>query len=279
MGGGTGSGAAPVVAAAAKSQGILTVGIVTVPFTFEGRQRGRQAREGVSRLAAAVDTLILIPNDRLLYGVCLLAWAGCTCLGPVAAMCSWVIANMSSRLSEPPPCTLTTRHAHTHQPPQPHAPHPPTHPTPRMTAVDPNLPLGEAFRAADDVLRAGVRGISDIITVPGLVNVDFADVRAIMRNAGSSLMAQGRGKGKGRAREAALAATNSPLLEVGVCARARGGVWVRRGEVAGVCTLTAGKLDVKRQYIRSQPGLGWRHPLLMLPPSLCHTTRPVPGRH
>ena len=82
--------------------------------------------------------------------------------------------------------------------------------------MDPNLPLSEAFKVADDVLRSGVRGISDIITVPGLVNVDFADVRTIMSNAGSSLMGQGRASGKDRAREAALAATSSPLLEVGI---------------------------------------------------------------
>ena len=150
MGGGTGSGAAPVVAAAARAQGILTVGIVTVPFTFEGRQRLNQAREALANLQAAVDTLIVIPNDRLLQ------------------------------------------------------------------AVDPNLPLSEAFKVADDVLRSGVRGISDIITVPGLVNVDFADVRTIMSDAGSSLMGQGRASGKDRAREAALAATSSPLLEVGI---------------------------------------------------------------
>ncbi|KAI8472295.1 MAG: plastid division protein FtsZ2 [Monoraphidium minutum] len=150
MGGGTGSGAAPVVAATARAMGILTVGIVTVPFTFEGRQRLNQAREALANLHASVDTLITIPNDRLLQ------------------------------------------------------------------AVDSNLPLGEAFRVADDVLRSGVRGISDIITVPGLVNVDFADVRTVMSNAGSSLMGQGRASGKDRAREAALLATSSPLLEVGI---------------------------------------------------------------
>jgi len=158
MGGGTGSGAAPVVAAAARAQGILTVGIVTMPFSFEGRQRGGQAREALAELKAAVDTLIVIPNDRLL------------------------------------------------------------------DAVDPNLPVTEAFRVADDVLRQGVRGISDIITIPGMVNVDFADVRAVMANAGTSLMGQGRASGKGRAREAALAATSSPLLDVGI-ARATGIVW------------------------------------------------------
>lgn len=158
MGGGTGSGAAPVVAAAARAQGVLTVGIVTMPFSFEGRQRGGQAREALASLKAAVDTLIVIPNDRLL------------------------------------------------------------------DAVDPHLPVTEAFRVADDVLRQGVRGISDIITIPGMVNVDFADVRAVMQNAGTSLMGQGRASGKNRAREAALAATSSPLLDVGI-ARATGIVW------------------------------------------------------
>lgn len=158
MGGGTGSGAAPVVAAAAKAMGILTVAIVTTPFSFEGRIRSRQAKEAIEALKAAVDTLIVIPNDRLL------------------------------------------------------------------DAVDANLPVTEAFRVADEVLRQGVRGISDIITVPGLVNVDFADVRTIIAGAGSSLMGQGRASGKGRARDAALAAISSPLLDVGI-ERATGIVW------------------------------------------------------
>ncbi|KAL6773733.1 FTSZ2 [Auxenochlorella protothecoides x Auxenochlorella symbiontica] len=158
MGGGTGSGAAPVVAAIAKSLGILTVAIVTTPFSFEGRMRRNQAAEAIEALRQSVDTLIIIPNDKLL------------------------------------------------------------------AAVDPNLPVTEAFRVADDVLRQGVRGISDIITVPGLVNVDFADVRAVMANAGSSLMGQGRASGKTRARDAALAAISSPLLDTGI-ERATGIVW------------------------------------------------------
>eukprot|EP00878_Enallax_costatus_P000848 GHUV01000974.1.p1 GENE.GHUV01000974.1~~GHUV01000974.1.p1 ORF type:complete len:491 (+),score=132.08 GHUV01000974.1:225-1697(+) len=158
MGGGTGSGAAPVVAAAARELGILTVGIVTLPFTFEGRQRKNQATQAVAALREAVDTLIVIPNDRLL------------------------------------------------------------------TTMDQNVPMTEAFRVADDVLKAGVRGLSDIITVPGLVNVDFADVRAVMTNAGSSLMGQGRAGGQDRAVEAAYAATASPLLEVGIN-QATGIVW------------------------------------------------------
>ncbi|KAK9843759.1 hypothetical protein WJX81_005097 [Elliptochloris bilobata] len=158
MGGGTGSGAAPVVAATAKTLGILTVAIVTTPFSFEGRLRSNQAREAIDALRGSVDTLIVIPNDKLL------------------------------------------------------------------DAVDANMPVTEAFRVADDVLRQGVRGISDIITVPGLVNVDFADVRTIMTGAGSSLMGQGRASGKGRAKEAALAAISSPLLDIGI-ERATGIVW------------------------------------------------------
>ncbi|KAI8110908.1 hypothetical protein M9434_004482 [Picochlorum sp. BPE23] len=158
MGGGTGSGAAPVVAGIAKSLGILTVAIVTTPFSFEGRLRRQQALEAIEELRKSVDTLIIIPNDKLLE------------------------------------------------------------------TVDSNLPMTEAFRAADDVLRSGVRGISDIITVPGLVNVDFADVKAIMLGAGTSLMGEGRASGKTRARDAALAALSSPLLDVGV-ERATGIVW------------------------------------------------------
>lgn len=158
MGGGTGSGAAPVVAQVAKSAGILTVGIVTMPFKFEGRQRYNQAMEAVERLRQNVDTLIVIPNDRLL------------------------------------------------------------------SAVDASLPVQDAFLLADDILRQGVRGITDIITLPGLINVDFADVRAVMADAGSSLMGIGRASGKNRAREAAEAAISSPLLDLGID-RATGIVW------------------------------------------------------
>ncbi|KVI03561.1 Cell division protein FtsZ [Cynara cardunculus var. scolymus] len=150
MGGGTGTGAAPVIAGVAKSMGILTVGIVTTPFSFEGRRRAVQAQEGIASLRENVDTLIVIPNDKLL------------------------------------------------------------------TAISPSTPVTEAFNLADDILRQGVRGISDIITIPGLVNVDFADVRAIMANAGSSLMGIGTGTGKTRARDAALNAIQSPLLDLGI---------------------------------------------------------------
>ncbi|GFR51949.1 hypothetical protein Agub_g14471 [Astrephomene gubernaculifera] len=158
MGGGTGSGAAPIVEQQAREMGILTVGIVTTPFTFEGRQRAQQARSALANLRSAVDTLIVIPNDRLL------------------------------------------------------------------SAMDSNVPIKDAFKIADDVLRQGVKGISEIITVPGLVNVDFADVRTIMSGAGSSLMGQGYGSGPSRAQEAALRAISSPLLEVGID-RATGVVW------------------------------------------------------
>ncbi|KAL4611704.1 hypothetical protein ACB092_08G144600 [Castanea dentata] len=158
MGGGTGTGGAPVVAGIAKSMGILTVGIVTTPFSFEGRRRAVQAQEGIAALRSNVDTLIVIPNDKLL------------------------------------------------------------------TAVSQSTPVTEAFNLADDILRQGVRGISDIITVPGLVNVDFADVRAIMKDAGSSLMGIGTATGKTRARDAALNAIQSPLLDIGI-ERATGIVW------------------------------------------------------
>ncbi|MFY8149741.1 MAG: cell division protein FtsZ [Prochlorococcaceae cyanobacterium] len=155
MGGGTGTGAAPILAEVAKECGALTVGIVTKPFGFEGRKRMRQAEEGIARLAEHVDTLIVIPNDRLRDAI-----AG--------------------------------------------------------------APLQEAFRAADDVLRMGVKGISDIITRPGLVNVDFADVRSVMCDAGTALLGIGVGSGRSRASEAAQAAMTSPLLEAARIDGARG---------------------------------------------------------
>jgi cell division protein FtsZ len=147
MGGGTGTGAAPIVAEVAKEVGALTVGVVTRPFTFEGKRRTAQADEGIAALQSRVDTLIMIPNDKLL------------------------------------------------------------------TVISEQTPVQEAFRVADDILRQGVQGISDIITIPGLVNVDFADVRAVMADAGSALMGIGVGSGKSRAREAAMTAISSPLLE------------------------------------------------------------------
>jgi cell division protein FtsZ len=155
MGGGTGTGAAPVVAEVAKQSGALTIGIVTKPFTFEGKRRMRQAEEGIARLAENVDTLIVIPNDRL--------------------------KEVSSGAS-----------------------------------------IQEAFRNADDVLRMGVQGISEVITRPGEVNLDFADVRSVMTEAGTALLGVGIGSGRSRAIEAAQAAINSPLLEAGRIDGAKG---------------------------------------------------------
>lgn len=150
MGGGTGTGAAPVIAQVAKELGALTVGVVTRPFTFEGRKRSTQAASGTDGLKASVDTLIVIPNDRLLE------------------------------------------------------------------IVDKNTPMLEAFREADNVLRQGVQGISDLIAVPGLINVDFADVKTIMSDKGSALMGIGIATGENRAVEAAKKAISSPLLETSI---------------------------------------------------------------
>jgi cell division protein FtsZ len=150
MGGGTGTGAAPIVAEVAKELGALTVGVVTKPFTFEGRKRQMQAEKGIQNLKGKVDTLITIPNDRLLQ------------------------------------------------------------------VVDKKTSLVDAFRLADDVLRQGVQGISDLIAVPGLINLDFADVRTIMADTGSALMGIGVSRGEGRAAEAARAAISSPLLETSI---------------------------------------------------------------
>ncbi|KAG6466006.1 hypothetical protein ZIOFF_076231 [Zingiber officinale] len=151
MGGGTGSGAAPVVAQISKEAGYLTVGVVTYPFSFEGRKRSLQAvdseaLEAIEKLQKSVDTLIVIPNDRLL------------------------------------------------------------------DVVDEHTPLQDAFLLADDVLRQGVQGISDIITIPGLVNVDFADVKAVMKNSGTAMLGVGVSSSKNRAQEAAEQATLAPLI-------------------------------------------------------------------
>jgi cell division protein FtsZ len=150
MGGGTGTGAAPVVAEVAKEVGALTVGVVTRPFTFEGRRRAQQAVEGIAAIKEKVDTLIIIPNDKLLQ------------------------------------------------------------------VVEKRTSMQEAFQIADDVLRQGVQGISDIITIPGLINVDFADVKTVMTSAGSALMGIGAASGEGRAVEAARMAISSPLLEASI---------------------------------------------------------------
>lgn len=150
LGGGTGSGAAPVVAGIAKELGALTIGVVTKPFTFEGNQRGQIAEKAYEELASKVDTIISIPNDRILQ----------------------VIEKKTSMM--------------------------------------------EAFDIVDDVLRQGVQGISELVTVHGITNVDFADVKAIMQDAGSALMGIGYGSGESRASDAAKAAINSPLLEVSI---------------------------------------------------------------
>ncbi|MHB1000212.1 MAG: cell division protein FtsZ [Armatimonadota bacterium] len=150
MGGGTGTGGAAIVAEVAKDMGALTVSIVTKPFIFEGPRRSRAAMEGIDLLADGSDTIIVIPNDRLL------------------------------------------------------------------SIADKKTTLLETFRMADDVLRQGVQGISDIITIPGMINVDFADVKAVIANAGSALMGIGRGIGDNRAIEAAQDAISSPLLETSI---------------------------------------------------------------
>lgn len=148
MGGGTGTGAGPIIAEIAKELGALTVGVVTKPFTFEGIQRAKAAEEGIAKLKERAHTLIVVPNDRLLQ------------------------------------------------------------------IVDKKASIETAFRVADDVLRQGVQGISEIITVPGLINVDFNDVRSVMAEGGSALMGIGRASGENRAVEAAKQAISSPLLDV-----------------------------------------------------------------
>lgn len=150
MGGGTGTGGAPVVAKLARQVGALTVGVVTKPFSFEGRKRNLQAERGIQALKEEVDSLITIPNDRLLQ------------------------------------------------------------------VVEKNTAFNDAFRIADDILRQGVQGISDLIAVPGVINCDFADVQTVMKNTGSALMGIGKAKGDNRAAEAARLAISSPLLETSI---------------------------------------------------------------
>ncbi len=147
MGGGTGTGAAPVVAKCAKEMGALTVGVVTKPFAFEGKVRARNAESGIAKLKENVDTLLIVPNDKLLQ------------------------------------------------------------------TMDKGTSLKDAFRAADDILRQGIQGISDLITVPGVINLDFADVRTIMSDQGEALMGIGIANGENRAVDAAKMAISSPLLE------------------------------------------------------------------
>jgi cell division protein FtsZ len=150
MGGGTGTGAAPIVARAAKEMGALTVAVVTKPFSFEGAQRMRLAEQGLEELRKEVDALIIIPNDRIL------------------------------------------------------------------ATVAKDTTLKQAFASCDDILKQAVEGISDLITNPGIINVDFADIRAVMENAGSALMGIGIANGEGRAQTAAKAAVSSPLLELSI---------------------------------------------------------------
>ena len=150
MGGGTGTGAAPIVAATAKEMGILTIGVVTKPFTFEGKKRLAQAERGIENLKGKVDTLVVIPNDKLLQ------------------------------------------------------------------VIDRKTSIVEAFRMADDVLRQGVQGISDLISVPGLINLDFADVKTIMLDRGMAHMGIGTASGENRAEDAAKQAIQSPLLETSI---------------------------------------------------------------
>ncbi len=147
MGGGTGTGAAPIVAKCAKEMGALTVGVVTKPFAFEGKVRARNAESGIAKLKENVDTLLIVPNDKLLQ------------------------------------------------------------------TMDKGISLKDAFRAADDILRQGIQGISDLITVPGVINLDFADVRTIMSDQGEALMGIGIANGENRAVDAAKMAISSPLLE------------------------------------------------------------------
>jgi cell division protein FtsZ len=179
MGGGTGSGGAPIVAEIARDDcGCLTVGVVTKPFSFEGRKRMRQANEAIEKLQKAVDTLIVVSNDKLLQ------------------------------------------------------------------IVPDNTPVTEAFLVADDILRQGVVGISEIIIKPGLVNVDFADVRAVMKNAGTALMGVGTGSGKMRAQDAAVAAISSPLLDFPIN-RAEGIVF----NVVGGSSLTLAEINAAAEVI------------------------------
>src|SRR6187455_238754 len=180
LGGGTGSGAAPVVAQIAKDAGALTIGVVTKPFAFEGNRRKLVAERAAEELKAQVDTLITIPNDRL------------------------------------------------------------------KDVVQKETTILDAFRVVDDVLRQGVQGISDLITVPGLINLDFADVRAVMKDAGSALMGIGRASGEGRAAAAAKEAIASPLLEVNI-AGAQGVLF----NVTGGPTLSLFEVDEAAEIIRA----------------------------
>ena len=188
-GGGTGTGGAPVIAELARELGALTVGVVTKPFTFEGRKRASQAEAGIEALSKKVDTLIIIPNDRLLQ------------------------------------------------------------------VVEKRTSIIEAFKVADDVLRQGVQGITDLITVPGLINLDFADVRTIMRGAGSALMGIGVASGENRGVEAARLAITSPLLEssiegaTGILLNISGGLDMGLFEVNEAAEVIANAADIEANVI------------------------------
>ena len=189
MGGGTGTGAAPIIAEAAKDAGALTVGVVTKPFSFEGKKRESIANAGISVLKDKVDTLITIPNDKI------------------------------------------------------------------FQIIDEKTSLVSAFKTVDDVLRQAVQGISDLITLPGVINLDFADVKAIMSNAGSALMGIGRAEGDNRAVEAAKAAINSPLLEVsingakGVLLNISGGSDLTMQEVSEAAKVVTESIDQNAKVI------------------------------
>jgi cell division protein FtsZ len=189
MGGGTGTGAAPIIAQISKEQGALTVGVVTKPFSFEGRQRAKNADEGIAQLRERVDTLITIPNDRLL------------------------------------------------------------------DVIDRKTTLEQAFMEVDDVLRQGIQGISELITEPGLINLDFADVKSIMSDSGGALMAIGRGTGESRAQDAARMAISSPLLDIsmdgarGVLLNITGGPDLALSEISEAADVVAQAADPEASII------------------------------
>jgi len=189
MGGGTGTGAAPIIAQISKETGVLTVGVVTKPFTFEGRQRSKNAEEGILQLKDRVDTLITIPNDRLLQ------------------------------------------------------------------VIDRKTTLEQAFMEVDDVLRQGIQGISELITEPGLINLDFADVKSIMSDSGGALMAIGRGTGDTRAQDAARMAISSPLLDIsmegarGVLLNITGGMDLALSEINEAAEVVAQAADPEANII------------------------------
>ena len=189
MGGGTGTGAAPVIAQISKEMGALTVGVVTRPFGFEGRKRSQNAEEGIAQLRERVDTLITIPNDRLLE------------------------------------------------------------------VIDRKTTLEQAFMEVDDVLRQGIQGISELITEPGLINLDFADVKSIMSDSGGALMAIGRGTGESRAQDAARMAISSPLLDIsmegahGVLLNITGGNDLALSEISDAADVIAQAADPQASII------------------------------